>query len=75
MSFMDVYTTRHRRASGRLVHELNVCTVRVCGIMRVNSYMISCIVSVVLPVNNTSRSNTDVIQNGKKDRIGCNSYL
>ena len=25
--FMDVYTNRHRRASGRLVHELNVCTV------------------------------------------------
>ena len=27
MLFMDVYTTRHRRASGRLVHALNVCTV------------------------------------------------
>ena len=27
MFFMDVYTTCHRRTSGRLVDELNVCTV------------------------------------------------
>ena len=27
MLFMDVYTSRHMRTSGRLVHELNVCTV------------------------------------------------
>ena len=49
--FMDVYTTRHRRASGRLVHELNVCTVGqrakiksllVCKPIRSSMVVVSC---------------------------------